>query len=135
MAPQIRLLQNNNALLVERIQSTLVNTLPLWKNQMVLALGLQHSQQAMQAQKAVTDMTNELLKKNAEKLKQGTLATAQEAERGVIDIETLMQTNQSLIDTIDEVIRIQQEGREKRVEAEKNLAQMENELKQKLLSM
>ena len=135
MAPQIRLLQNNNALLVERIQSTLVNTLPLWKNQMVLALGLQHSQQAMQAQKAVTDMTNELLKKNAEKLKQGTLATAKEAERGVIDIETLTQTNQSLIDTIDEVIRIQQEGRQKRAEAEKTLAQMENELKQKLLSM
>lgn len=135
MAPQIRLLQNNNALLVERIQSTLVNTLPLWKNQMVLALGLQHSQQAMQAQKAVTDMTNELLKKNAEKLKQGTLATAKEAERGVIDIETLTQTNQSLIDTIDEVIRIQQEGRQKRAEAEKTLAQMESELKQKLLSM
>ena len=135
MAPQIRLLQNNNAILVERIQSTLVNTLPLWKNQMVLALGLEHSQQAMQAQKAVTDMTNDLLKKNAEKLKQGTLATAKEAERGVIDIETLMQTNQSLIDTIDEVIRIQTEGRQKRVEAEKNLAQMENELKQKLLSM
>ncbi len=135
MAPQIRLLQNNNAILVERIQSTLVNTLPLWKNQMVLALGLEHSQQAMQAQKAVTDMTNDLLKKNAEKLKQGTLATAKEAERGVIDIETLMQTNQSLIDTIDEVIRIQTEGRQKRAEAEKNLAQMENELKQKLLSM
>ena len=135
MAPQIRLLQNNNALLVERIQSTLVNTLPLWKNQMVLALGLQHSQQAMQAQKAVTDMTNELLKKNAEKLKQGTLATAKEAERGVIDIETLTQTNQSLIDTIDEVIRIQEEGRQKRAEAEKTLAQMESELKQKLLSM
>ena len=135
MAPQIRLLQNNNSILVERIQSTLVNTLPLWKNQMVLALGLEHSQQAMQAQKAVTDMTNDLLKKNAEKLKQGTLATAKEAERGVIDIETLMQTNQSLIDTIDEVIRIQTEGRQKRVEAEKNLAQMENELKQKLLSM
>ncbi len=102
---------------------------------MVLALGLQHSQQAMQAQKAVTDMTNELLKKNAEKLKQGTLATAKEAERGVIDIETLTQTNQSLIDTIDEVIRIQQEGRQKRAEAEKTLAQMESELKQKLLSM
>ncbi len=135
MAPQIRLLQNNNALLVERIQSTLVNTLPLWKNQMVLALGLQHSQQAMQAQKAVTDMTNDLLKKNAEKLKQGTLATAQEAERGIIDMETLTQTNKSLIDTIDEVIKIQEEGRQKRAEAEKNLAQMESELKQKLLSM
>lgn len=135
MAPQIRLLQNNNALLVERIQSTLVNTLPLWKNQMVLALGLHHSQQAMQAQRAVTDMTNELLKKNAETLKQGTLATAQEAERGIIDMETLTQTNQSLIDTINEVVRIQQEGKQKRAEAEKNLAKMEAELKQKLLNM
>ena len=135
MAPQIRLLQNNNSILVERIQSTLVNTLPLWKNQMVLALGLEHSQQAMQAQKAVTDMTNDLLKKNAEKLKMGTLATAREAERGIIDMETLQQTNQSLIDTIDEVIRIQQEGRQKRAEAEKTLADMEVELKKKLLNM
>ena len=135
MAPQIRLLQNNNSILVERIQSTLVNTLPLWKNQMVLALGLEHSQQAMQAQKAVTDMTNDLLKKNAEKLKMGTLATAREAERGIIDMETLTQTNQSLIDTIDEVIRIQKEGREKRAEAEKNLSEMEAELKKKLLTM
>ncbi len=135
MAPQIRLLQNNNSILVERIQSTLVNTLPLWKNQMVLALGLEHSQQAMQAQKAVTDMTNELLRKNAEKLKQGTLATAREAERGIIDMETLAQTNQSLIDTIDEVIRIQKEGREKRAEAEKTLSEMEAELKNKLLNM
>ena len=135
MAPQIRLLQNNNSLLVERIQSTLVNTLPLWKNQMVLALGLHHSQQAMQAQRAVTDMTNELLKKNAETLKQGTLETAQEAERGIIDMETLTQTNQSLIDTINEVVRIQQEGKQKRAEAEQNLAKMEAELKQKLLNM
>ena len=135
MAPQIRLLQNNNSILVERIQSTLVNTLPLWKKQMVLALGLEHSQQAMQAQKAVTDMTNELLRKNAEKLKMGTLATAREAERGIIDMETLTQTNQSLIDTIDEVIRIQREGREKRAEAEKNLTEMEAELKKKLLTM
>jgi len=135
MAPQIRLLQNNNSILVERIQSTLVNTLPLWKNQMVLALGLEHSQQAMQAQKAVTDMTNDLLKKNAEKLKMGTLNTAREAERGIIDMETLTQTNQSLIDTIDEVIRIQKEGREKRAEAEKSLAEMEAELKKKLLTM
>ena len=118
-----------------RTPSTLVNTLPLWKNQMVLALGLEHSQQAMQAQKAVTDMTNDLLKKNAEKLKMGTLATAKEAERGIIDMETLTQTNQSLIDTIDEVIRIQQEGRQKRAEAEKNLAEMEAELKKKLLTM
>ncbi len=135
MAPQIRLLQNNNALLVEKIQSTLVNTLPLWKNQMVLSLGLAHSQEAMRAQRAVTDMTNELLKKNAETLKQGTLETAQEAERGIVDIETLTQTNKSLIDTIDEVVRIQQEGKQKRIEAEKTLSQMEGTLKQKLLSM
>ncbi len=135
MAPQIRLLQNNNSLLVERIQSTLVNTLPLWKNQMVLALGLHHSQQAMQAQRAVTDMTNELLRKNAATLKQGTIDTAKEAERGIIDMETLTETNQSLIDTINEVVRIQQEGRQQRAEAEKTLAQMENELKQKLLNM
>ena len=133
MAPQIRMLQNNNALLVERIQSTLVNTLPLWKNQMVLAIGLQHSQQAMKAQKAVTDATNELLRKNAETLKQGTLATAKEAERGIIDLETLTKTNQDLIDTITEVQRIQAEGREKRREAEKRLAEMEAELKHKML--
>ncbi len=135
MAPQIRLLQNNNALLVERIQSTLVNTLPLWKNQMVLALGLEHSKQAMAAQKAVTDMTNELLKKNAETLKQGTLETARESERGIVDLETLVATNQSLIDTINEVMQIQKDGRQKRLEAEKTLAQMEQELKNKLLSM
>ena len=133
MAPQIRMLQNNNALLVERIQSTLVNTLPLWKNQMVLAIGLQHSQQAMKAQKAVTDATNELLRKNAETLKQGTLATAREAERGIIDMETLTKTNQDLIDTITEVQRIQAEGRTKRQEAEKRLAAMESELKRKML--
>ena len=134
MAPQIRLLQNNNALLVERIQSTLVNTLPLWKNQMVLALGLEHSKQAMKAQRAVTDMTNELLQKNAEALKMGTIETAKESERGIVDIETLVATNQSLIDTIDEVMRIQKDGRQKRVEAEKTLAQMETTLKQKLLT-
>ena len=135
MAPQIRLLQNNNSLLVERIQSTLVNTLPLWKNQMVLALGLHHSQQAMQAQKAVTNMTNDLLKKNAETLKMGTIETAKESERGIIDLETLVATNQSLIDTINEVTRIQQEGRQKRAEAEKTLVSMEKELKEKLLNM
>ncbi|MBR6027637.1 MAG: toxic anion resistance protein [Clostridia bacterium] len=133
MAPQIRLLQNNDSLLVERIQSTLSNTLPLWKSQMVLALGLQHSQDALKAQTAVTDMTNELLRKNAEKLKQGTIETAQEAERGIIDIETLLETNKSLIDTIDEVMRIQKEGHTKRVEAEKQLYRMEAELKEKLL--
>ena len=135
MAPQIRLLQNNNSLLVERIQSTLVNTLPLWKNQMVLALGLHHSQQAMQAQRAVTNMTNDLLRKNAETLKMGTIETARESERGIIDMETLVQTNQSLIDTINEVSRIQAEGRQKRAEAEKTLAHMEKELKEKLLTM
>lgn len=133
MAPQIRLLQNNDSLLVERIQSTLSNTLPLWKNQMVLALGLHHSQQALKAQRAVTDMTNDLLKKNAETLKMGTIETAKEAERGIIDIETLVQTNQSLIDTINEVMTIQQDGRTKRIEAEKTLYQMEVDLKKKLL--
>lgn len=133
MAPQIRLLQNNDSLLVERIQSTLSNTLPLWKSQMVLALGLHHSQQALKAQQAVTDMTNELLRKNAETLKMGTIETAKEAERGIVDIETLVQTNQSLIDTINEVMKIQSEGHAKRIEAEKTLYQMENELKRKLL--
>mgnify|MGYP000923418813 CR=1 FL=1 len=133
MAPQIRLLQNNDSLLVERIQSTLSNTLPLWKSQMVLALGLHHSQQALKAQQAVTDMTNELLKKNAETLKMGTIETAKEAERGIVDIDTLVQTNQSLIDTINEVMKIQSEGNTKRIEAEKTLYQMEAELKQKLL--
>ena len=134
MAPQIRLLQNNDSLLVERIQSTLSNTLPLWKSQMVLALGMHHSQQALQAQTAVTDMTNELLRKNAEALKVGTIQTAKEAERGIIDIETLVQTNQDLIDTINEVMTIQSEGRAKRIEAEKTLYNMEAELKKKLLS-
>ena len=134
MAPQSRLLQNNDSLLVERIQSTLSNTLPLWKSQMVLALGLHHSQQALQAQTAVTDMTNELLRKNAEALKVGTIQTAKEAERGIIDIETLVRTNQDLIDTINEVMTIQSEGRAKRIEAEKTLYNMEAELKKKLLS-
>ena len=133
MAPQIRLLQNNDSLLVERIQSTLSNTLPLWKSQMVLALGLQHSQDALKAQTAVTNMTNELLKRNAEKLKIGTIETAKEAERGIIDIETLVETNQSLIDTINEVVDIQRQGHTKRIEAEKQLYQMEAQLKQKLL--
>lgn len=134
MAPQIRLLQNNNALLIERIQSTLVNTLPLWKNQMVLSLGLHHSKQAVGAQRAVTNMTNELLKKNAETLKMGTIETAKESERSIIDIETLVQTNQSLIDTMNEVLRIQQEGRQKRLEAEKTLLAMEAELKNRMLN-
>ena len=134
MAPQIRLLQNNDSLLVERIQSTLSNTLPLWKSQMVLALGMHHSQEALKAQSAVTDMTNELLRKNAEALKVGTIQTAKEAERGIIDIETLVQTNQDLIDTINEVMDIQSQGRAKRMEAEKTLYNMEAELKKKLLS-
>jgi uncharacterized protein YaaN involved in tellurite resistance len=135
MAPQIRLLQNNDSLLVERIQSTLSNTLPLWKSQMVLALGLYHSQSALKAQTAVTNMTNELLKKNAETLKMGTIETATEAERGIIDIETLVQTNQSLIDTINEVVRIQSEGHQKRLSAEATLYKMEGELKSKLLEL
>ena len=135
MAPQIRLLQNNDSLLVERIQSTLSNTLPLWKGQMVLALGLHNSQQALKAQTAVTDMTNELLKKNAETLKVGTIETAKEAERGIIDIGTLVQTNQSLIDTINEVMQIQTEGRQQRLQAEQTLYQMEGQLKQKLLEL
>jgi len=134
MAPQIRLLQNNDSLLVERIQSTLSNTLPLWKSQMVLALGMHHSQEALKAQTAVTDMTNELLKKNAQALKIGTIQTAKEAERGIIDIETLIQTNQDLIDTINEVMEIQSQGHAKRMEAEKTLYNMEAELKQKLLN-
>ena len=134
MAPQIRLLQNNDSLLVERIQSTLSNTLPLWKSQMVLALGMHHSQEALKAQTAVTDMTNELLKQNAEALKVGTIQTAKEAERGIIDIETLIQTNQDLIDTINEVMEIQSQGHAKRIEAEETLYSMEAELKKKLLS-
>lgn len=134
MAPQIRLLQNNNALLIERIQSTLVNTLPLWKNQMVLAIGIEHSREAMQAQRAVTNMTNELLTKNAETLKMGTIETAKEAERGIIDIETLIQTNKSLIDTMNEVVKIQQDGRTQRREAEKTLLKMEDELKNRLIN-
>ncbi len=132
-APQIRLLQNNDSLLVERIQSTIANTLPLWKNQMVLALGLHNSQQALKAQQAVTDMTNELLKKNAETLKMGTIGTAKESERGIIDIETLVKTNQDLIDTINEVLVIQENGRKARREAEHTLQSMEQELKKKLL--
>ena len=134
MAPQIRLLQNNDSLLVERIQSTLSNTLPLWKSQMVLALGMHHSQEALKAQTAVTDMTNELLKQNAQALKIGTIQTAKEAERGIIDIETLIQTNQDLIDTINDVMEIQSQGHAKRIEAEKTLSSMEAELKKKLLS-
>ena len=133
MAQQIRLLQNNDSLLVERIQSTLSNTLPLWKSQMVLALGMHNAQQALKAQTAVTDMTNELLKKNAEALHMGTVQTAREAERGIIDMDTLVQTNQSLIDTINEVLAIHDEGRTRRLEAERQMAAMEQDLKKKLL--
>ena len=135
MAPQLRLIQNNDQLMAEKIQSTLVNTIPLWKSQMLLALGMAHAQQAMEAQRAVTDMTNQLLRKNAEALKQTTVETAKEAERGIVDIETLVATNQSLIETLTEVENIQNEGRAKRAEAETKLQEMENQLKQKLLSV
>ena len=135
MAPQIRLLQNNDSLLVERIQSTLSNTLPLWKSQMVIALGMHRSQEALKAQTAVTDMTNDLLKKNAAALKMGTIETAREAERGIIDLETLVSTNQSLIDTINEVMKIQDVGRSQRLTAEKQMIDMESQLKAKLLEL
>ena len=135
MAPQIRLVQNNDTLMSEKIQSTIVNTIPLWKSQMVIALGLAHSEEALQAPRAVTDMTNELLKKNAEKLHQSTVAIAKESERGVIDIETLTHTNQELINTLDEVQQIQAEGREKRIAAEAELGRIETELKTKLLNI
>lgn len=135
MAPQIRLIQNNDTVMSEKIQSTLVNTIPLWKSQMVIAIGLDHSTEAARAQREVTDMTNALLKKNAEQLKAATIETAKEAERGIIDIETLQQTNQTLISTLDEVMKIQEEGREKRAAAEAQLAQIETEMRQKLLEM
>lgn len=133
MGPQIRLIQNNDTLMVEKIQTTLLNTIPLWKSQMVLALGLAHSEQAMQAQKAVSDTTNELLKKNAELLKQTTVGVAEESERGIVDIETLKHTNQMLIDTLDEVVKIQNDGRAKRKAAEVELLNIENQLKDKML--
>ena len=135
MGPQTRLLQNNDILMVEKIQSSLVNTIPLWKSQMVLALGMEHSRQATAAQSAVTEMTNELLKKNADLLKMGTIATAKEAERSVVDIETLQHTNQQLISTLDEVLNIQKEGAAKRQAAEAELGRIEGELKQKLLDI
>lgn len=135
MAPQIRLVQSNDTIMSEKIQSTLVNTIPLWKSQMVLALGINHSTQAAQAQREVTDMTNELLKKNAAVLKMATIETAKEAERSVVDIETLKQTNESLISTLDEVVKIQTEGRQKRKEAEMELQRIEGDLKNRLLQM
>ena len=135
MGPQTRLLQNNDTLMIEKIQSSLVNTIPLWKSQMVLALGMEHSRQATAAQNAVTEMTNQLLKKNADTLKMGTIATAKEAERSVVDIETLQHTNEQLISTLDEVARIQKEGAAKRKAAEAELGRIEGELKQKLMEL
>lgn len=134
-APQIRLIQNSDTVMVDKIQSTLVNTIPLWKNQMAIAIGIQHSTDAAIAQRQVTDMTNELLKKNASALKVATIETAKEAERGIVDMETLRNTNESLISTLDEVMRIQTEGREKRRQAEIDLQNMENQLKDKLLTI
>jgi uncharacterized protein YaaN involved in tellurite resistance len=135
MAPQIRLIQNNDTLMTQKIQSTLVNTIPLWKNQIVLALGISHSKEALEAEREVTNMTNDLLKKNAETLHQATVETAREAERGIVDIETLQHTNEELIATLDEVLSIQKEGHEKRQAAEAELVRIENQLNQKLLQI
>ena len=135
MAPQIRLIQTNDTAMSEKIQSTLVNTIPLWKSQMVIAIGLEHSTDAAKAQREVSDMTNALLKKNAETLKMATIETAKESERGIVDIETITATNQTLISTLDEVLKIQQEGREKRRNAEAELRRIENEMHDKLLEM
>ena len=135
MGPQIRLLQNNNSMMAEKIQSTIVNTIPLWKNQMVLALSMYHSEQAMKAQREVTDVTNSLLMKNAEALHQGTVSIAKEGERGIVELETLKKTNQELISTLEEVRQIQDEGRARRAEAEDELGRIEGELKHKLLQM
>ena len=135
MAPQIRLVQNNDTLMIEKIQTSIVNTIPLWKSQMVLALGMHHSQQAMEAQRQVTNMTNELLTKNAEKLKMGTIEIAKESERGIVDVETLVSTNQRLIETLEEVRVIQTEGSQRRRSAEMELGRIEGELKQKLLDI
>ena len=134
-APQIRMIQNNDTQMAEKIQSTIVNTIPLWKNQMVIALGIQHSAQAAEAQREVTDATNELLRRNAAALKTATIETAKATERGIVDMETLKHTNESLISTLDEVMKIQQEGRQKRAAAETELRNMENELKSKLLEL
>lgn len=134
-APQIRLIQNNDTVMVEKIQTTLVNTIPLWKNQMVLALGIAHSTEAAAAQRQVTDVTNALLQKNAQRLHMASVETAREAERGIVDIETLKKTNSELIQTLDDVMKIQTDGRAKRLAAEAEMARMENELKQKLLEI
>ena len=128
-------MQNNDTIMVEKIQSTIVNTIPLWKSQMVLAMGVEHSVQASKAQREVTDFTNDLLKKNADKLKMATIETARESERGIVDMETLRATNESLISTLDEVLRIQVEGKEKRREAEQEMQRLEGELKTKLLQL
>ena len=135
MGPQIRLIQSNDTMMAEKIQTTIVNTIPLWKNQMVLALGIAHSQQAMQAERAVTDATNELLKKNAATLKQGTIEIAKESERGIVDIETLQQTNKQLIETLDELNKIRADGKVKRANAEQELGRIEGELRQKMLEI
>ena len=135
MGPQIRLIQSNDTMMAEKIQTTIVNTIPLWKNQMVLALGIAHSQQAMQAERAVTDATNELLKKNAATLKQGTIEIAKESERGIVDIETLKQTNKQLIETLDELNKIRADGKAKRANAEQELGRIEGELRQKMLEI
>lgn len=135
MAPQIRLIQSNDTIMAEKIQSTLVNTIPLWKSQMVIAIGLEHSQDAAKAQREVTDMTNELLKKNAEALKTATIESAKESERGIVDIETLTATNQMLIETFDEVMQIQADGRAKRQAAEAELGRIETEMKDKILEI
>ena len=135
MGPQTRLIQSNDTMMAEKIQTTIVNTIPLWKNQMVLALGIAHSQQAMQAERAVTDATNELLKKNAATLKQGTIEIAKESERGIVDIETLQQTNKQLIETLDELNKIRADGKAKRANAEQELGRIEGELRQKMLEI
>ena len=135
MGPQIRLIQSNDTMMAEKIQTTIVNTIPLWKNQMVLALGIAHSQQAMQAERAVTDATNELLKKNAATIKQGTIEIAKESERGIVDIETLQQTNKQLIETLDELNKIRADGKAKRANAEQELGRIEGELRQKMLEI
>lgn len=135
MGPQIRLIQSNDTMMAEKIQTTIVNTIPLWKNQMVLALGIAHSNEAAQAQRQVNDITNALLKQNAEKLHMASVETAKEAERGIVDIETLKKTNAELIQTLDDVMKIQSEGREKRIAAEAEMAKMENDLKGKLLEI
>ena len=135
MGPQIRLIQSNDTMMAEKIQTTIVNTIPLWKNQMVLALGIAHSQQAMQAERAVTEATNDLLKKNAATLKQGTIEIAKESERGIVDIETLQQTNKQLIETLDELNKIRADGKAKRANAEQELGRIEGELRQKMLEI